>query len=156
MLVSIRLYDIGNLPFSYKTFFIEVLFGLSFSCSERSWISSIVGFNAYMLVVLSVRLSTETVSAAILGFGTSLIISRDWHFILFCFLVNNNDNLKWYEGSSYLCLIVHYLIFTTSTITTNTITTPSSTMIIVTTVVIKPRLSVLAGCKVTGPLFLSL
>ena len=86
---------VANLPFSYNTFFIEVLFGLSFSCSERSWISSIVGFNTDKLLVLS-----ETISAADLGLGTSLIISCDWHFILFCFLVNKNDNLKWNEDSS--------------------------------------------------------
>ena len=40
-------------PGSYKTFFIDVLFGVSFSFSERSWISSMVEFNANKLSLLS-------------------------------------------------------------------------------------------------------
>ena len=40
-------------PGSYKTFFIDVLFQVSFSFSERSWISSMVEFNANKLSLLS-------------------------------------------------------------------------------------------------------
>ena len=42
-----------RLPGSYKTFFIDVMFGVSFSFSERLWISSMVDFNANELVLLS-------------------------------------------------------------------------------------------------------
>ena len=41
------------LPGSYKTFFIDVMFGVSFSFSEQLWISSMVDFNANELVLLS-------------------------------------------------------------------------------------------------------
>ena len=75
------------LPGSYKTFFMDNLFSAFSAFSERSWISSIVGFNN----VLSVRLQLVTILTVGWGFDMSLTVSYVWIFSLCCFLMNKND-----------------------------------------------------------------
>ena len=65
-----------HLPGSYRTFFIDILFGVSLTFSEQSWISSMVDFvNANELVSVSGGLGIISIIESDFLFSISLTTS---------------------------------------------------------------------------------
>ena len=76
-----------QVPDSYKTFFIDVMFGVSFSFSEQLWISSTVDFSANE-VVLTSGCSGTAVSIVDVGFLSCKLLTTSYSCCLGlrCFL----------------------------------------------------------------------
>ena len=76
-----------QVPGSYKTFFIDVMSGVSFSFSEWSWISSTVDFSANEVALLS-GCSGNAVSIVDFGFLSCKLLTTSYSCCLglCCFL----------------------------------------------------------------------